>query len=246
MTRGPGEAEMSVSEDISKIPPGVIAAAVVGVALLALSQNKGSSDNGGYGLVRAYEPTPMDPGIVSISLAEIDAKRQAVSDALAVGAASDISRVESGRDLGLASIGATRDTYLGRIAGDVAEGQTSAAREIGLSDIAANLQLGLEDVRARSSLGLATIASGERVAFGGYDVTNRQTAAGERVATQQIGVAQQLGTQALGNEAANNAAQNQTAQYSATTQRQATPGTKERIFGKLIDPIVGLVKFFFR
>jgi hypothetical protein len=233
---------MSVTAELEKIPPGVLAAVVVGVALLALMSNKGSSANGGYGLVRAYEPTPMDPGVVAMHNAELAAKSEAVRDALAVSGAQDISRVTAGRDISLATIMASRDTFLADRAYDSQDYQTGAAREIGMAEITTGYQLGIEQVRAAASLGLAAIGADERTAAGGFATERYRVDAGERLGTAQLGTAERIAfggydVDRFGISSAERVAADQTSvdRYRAGSERRAQPSQGERILSDILD-----------
>jgi hypothetical protein len=151
------------------IPPWVLFAVPAGVVVLALmSRNSGGSP---YGAVTAYQPTPSDPGLVSLAQSEVAARAGAVNTLASIMGTEEISRIASARDVQLSTIQA-----------GVTNARTEAERQAALAHETTSQLVGTTQSNAATAIAMAQTRTAAQIA-------NTQAAA----ATSQAHIAAKAG-----------------------------------------------------
>lgn len=127
---------------IDDVPPWVLFGVPVAIVLLALMRQS-SGGGSAYGAVTAYQPTPADPGLISLAQSEVAARSQAFGGLVNIFGQEEISR-----------IAASRDTALETIQAGVANNRTEAAREASLAQTDAARLVGIAQSDNQTALGI--------------------------------------------------------------------------------------------
>lgn len=242
----------SALSTIEKLPPWAIPATAVVIVGALLMRGGGSGGDSGGVNARNYVPTPVDPNLTALAATEVNARLAAFQSVVGVAGEQEIAEITRDRDISIMSYTAGMDERRtnAQLAAALAQDQTARLTTLARTD--ADFRLGMETTRAAATLGLADIGSRERIAFGGYGVDEQRIAASERVSfggfgveRERIGAGERLGTAEIGRQTAYDSGVLSNDRYRANTERKGTPGAAERITGKLIDPIVSIIKWIF-
>ncbi|HEV7454348.1 MAG TPA: hypothetical protein VGO07_03755 [Candidatus Saccharimonadales bacterium] len=134
------------------IPPWVLFAVPAGVIVLALmSRNSGGGTP--YGAVTAYQPTPADPGLVSLAQSEVSARAGAVNTLASIMGAEEISRIAANRDVQLSTIQAS-----------VANARTEAERQAALAHENTSQLVGVAQTDAAAAVAMAETRTRAQIA----------------------------------------------------------------------------------
>lgn len=136
---------------IDDLPPWVLFGIPVVIVIVALARQK----NGGgvsYGAVTAYQPTPADPGLVSLAQSQVAARSQAFGNVVSIFGAEEISRISASRDTALETIQAGVSNQRTEAARQAALAATDAARLVGLHQSDNATALGIEQARTSARI----------------------------------------------------------------------------------------------
>lgn len=135
---------------LDDIPPWALVGIPVVIVIAALARQSGGGS--AYGAVTAYQPTPADPGLVSLAQSEVAARSQAFSSVVGIFGQEEISRIAAGRDTALETIQAGVANNRTEAARQAALASTDAARLVGITQSDNQTALGIEQAKTAARI----------------------------------------------------------------------------------------------